>query len=386
VNTRKVNLTKYVKTEAGPRYCPAVITSNGRIKQDIVVVNGKEERHPEGAYYLDWRESGVRVRLSVGKNAVDAQTQRQRKELEFNAAAVGVEVVSNGNDNSNRRRLRPAVADYLEEVKAVKKERTHDAYTVSLNYFVEACAKPHLEDIERKDLLRFITFLREKKCSPRTIRNHFLNVLIFLKNVGIRKLVSKNDWPCYTEEEPEIYEREDLDVLFASCDAEERLWFEFFLMSGMREQEVMHTYWSDVNFRAATVSVTHKPEYKWSPKAYREREIPIPAVLVESLKAWKAQGGTNGCPLLFHNHGLLRRDFRRILKQRATQVGFNPANFWLHKFRATFATWHLWAGVDLRTVQQWLGHSDMESTMRYLKPSRSQATRDKVNQTFGGAQ
>src|ERR1035438_8848223 len=29
-------------------------------------------------------------------------------------------------------------------------------------------------------------------------------------------------------------------------------------------------------------------------------------------------------------------------------------------------------GVDLRTVQQWLGHSDMESTMRYLKPSRSQ--------------
>ena len=42
----------------------------------------------------------------------------------------------------------------------------------------------------------------------------------------------------------------------------------------------------------------------------------------------------------------------------------------------------LWAGVDLRTVQQWLGHSDMESTMRYLKPSRSQQTRDKVNEIF----
>jgi len=46
----KVNLTKYVATEAWLRYCPAVITQNGRIKQDIVVVNGKEERHPEGAY------------------------------------------------------------------------------------------------------------------------------------------------------------------------------------------------------------------------------------------------------------------------------------------------------------------------------------------------
>jgi integrase/recombinase XerD len=52
------------------------------------------------------------------------------------------------------------------------------------------------------------------------------------------------------------------------------------------------------------------------------------------------------------------------------------------KFRATFATWSLWAGVDLRTVQQWLGHSDMESTMRYLKPSRSQQVRDKVNEIF----
>ncbi len=51
-------------------------------------------------------------------------------------------------------------------------------------------------------------------------------------------------------------------------------------------------------------------------------------------------------------------------------------------FRATFATWHLWAGVDLRTVQLWLGHKDMESTMRYLKPARSQAVREKVNATF----
>jgi site-specific recombinase XerD len=57
-------------------------------------------------------------------------------------------------------------------------------------------------------------------------------------------------------------------------------------------------------------------------------------------------------------------------------------DFWLHKFRSTFATRCLWAGVDLRTVQQWLGHSDMESTMRYLKPSRSQHMRPMVNEIF----
>jgi len=53
-----------------------------------------------------------------------------------------------------------------------------------------------------------------------------------------------------------------------------------------------------------------------------------------------------------------------------------------HQRENRSATWSLCAGVDLRTVQQWLGHSDMESTIRYLKPSRSQQVREKVNDIF----
>ena len=45
----------------------------------------------------------------------------------------------------------------------------------------------------------------------------------FLKANGIRGLVKKKDWPRYTEEEPEMYEPDELDKLFKSCDAEERL-------------------------------------------------------------------------------------------------------------------------------------------------------------------
>ncbi len=51
----------------------------------------------------------------------------------------------------------------------------------------------------------------------------------------------------------------------------------------------MYTYWSDVNLKASTVRVTHKPDRGWTPKAYKEREIPIPAKLVRQLKAWKAK-------------------------------------------------------------------------------------------------
>jgi len=75
-------------------------------------------------------------------------------------------------------------------------------------------------------------------------------------------------------------------------------------------------------------------------------------------------------------------DFLDCPKAVAERAGLEPENFWLHKFRATYATWSLWDGVNLRTVQERLGHKDMESTMRYLKPSRSQRAREKVNEIF----
>jgi integrase/recombinase XerD len=347
----------------------------------LPLVNGKEERHPEGAYYLEWREDAKRVRLSIGKDSADASARRQRKEAELNALNSGVAVMSDG--QNGHQSIAAAVAEFLDETKLTKKPKTLAAYTTALNYFTDSCPKLYLEDIERRDLLKFCAFLRdEKQQAPRSVYNKFENLMTFLKANGIRGLAGKNDWPRYTEEEPEMYEQEELGKLFAACDAEERLWYEFFLMTGMREQEVMYTYWSDINFAHATVRVSHKPDRGWTPKAYKEREIPIPAKLVKSLKAWKTKADKT-CGLVFPTAGCKPKlDFLDRLKAVADRASLGQENFWLHKFRATFATRCLWAGVDLRTVQQWLGHSDMESTMRYLKPSRSQIVREKVNEIF----
>ena len=379
---REVNLTKRVQTPHGWRYCRVLLSANGRVKPDVVVVNGEEERHAEGAYYLEWRDGAKRVRLSVGKDPQDAAARRLRKEAELYAVNNGVSVVAENSQNGHRS-LAAAVTEYLEETTLTKKPKTLAAYRTALSYFTESCPKLFLDDLDRKDLLKFSAFLRDnKEQSPRSCWNKFSNVMSFLKANGVRGLVKKNDWPRYTEEEPEIYEKAELDKLFKVCDAEERLWFEFFLMTGMREQEVMYTYWSDVNLTASTVGVSHKPDRTWTPKAYKEREIPIPEKLVKSLKVWKAKADKT-CGLVFPTAGCKPKlDFLDCLKNCAERAELGKERFWLHKFRATFATRCLWAGVDLRTVQQWLGHSDMESTMRYLKPSRSQHVRDKVNEIF----
>ncbi|MGA2357510.1 MAG: tyrosine-type recombinase/integrase [Terriglobales bacterium] len=388
---RQVNVTKRIQTAQGMRYCPVVLSANGRVKPDAVLVNGKEERHPEGAYYLEWREGAKRVRLSVGKDAADATARRLRKEAELNAVNLGAAIVPEKN-KEGQRSLVAAVADYLEDVRLKQttnkrqnfgRHNTTGCYSTALAYFTESCHKMNLEEIDRHDLLKYANFLQtEKDQGPRSVYNKFQIVMSFLKAHGIRGLVGKTDWPRYTETEPEIYEKEELDALFATCDAEERLWFEFFLMTGMREQEVIFTYWKDVNFTASTVRVSFKPDAGWSPKAYKEREIPIPTKLAKSLKEWKAKAA-KGCPFVFATSGCKpKHDFLDCLKAIAERADLDPDNFWLHKFRATFATWSLWEGVDLRTVQQWLGHSDIESTMRYLKPSRSVETRAKVNKIF----
>ncbi len=333
--SKEVNLTKRVQTCKGMRYCPVVLAANGRVKPDLVIVNGQQERHPEGAYYLEWRERGKRVRLSVGKDAADASARRQRKEAELNALNNGVPVVPDNGDNGHRS-VAAAVAEFLDETKLTKKPKTLAAYTTVLNYFTESCPKLYVHDIERRDMLKFSAFLRdEKKQSPRSVYNKFENVMSFLKTQGIRGLVGKNDWPRFVEEEPEVYEREELEKLFAACDADERLWYEFFLMTGMREQEVMFTYWTDVNLTSHTVRVSHKPDRGWTPKAYKEREIPIPAKLVKSLKALKAKSDKT-CTLVFPTAGCNPKlDFLDCLKAVAERAKLDKDGFWLHKFRAT---------------------------------------------------
>jgi len=136
------------------RYCAVVLSANGRVKPDAVLVNGKAERHPGGACYIEWHDGGKRIRLSVGKDAADASSVRLRKETELNNGDATVpEIAVNGHES-----VAAAVADYLEETELTKKPKTLAAYRTTLSYFRESCHKLNLEDIDRMDLLKFSAF------------------------------------------------------------------------------------------------------------------------------------------------------------------------------------------------------------------------------------
>ena len=60
------------------------------------------------------------------------------------------------------------------------------------------------------------------------------------------------------------------------------------------------------------------------------------------------------------SHGALRT---------AGRAGLNSDKFDLKTFRSTYATRMLRSGFDVRTVQHWMGHKSLETTMRYLVPA-----------------
>ncbi len=83
----RVNLIKKIKVKDAWRFAPAVVESNGKLK-DRVRVNGAIEVHPEGTYYIEWREQGRRFRAAVDKD--DAIDQARRKAVELRAIREGL--------------------------------------------------------------------------------------------------------------------------------------------------------------------------------------------------------------------------------------------------------------------------------------------------------
>jgi integrase/recombinase XerD len=370
----KVNITKRIKlVDRGWYFCKVVIAANGKIKPDWAIVDGKEEHHPEaGRYYLDFLENGRRRRIAAGATAVEAQTAANQQErlMQAHKAATAAGITLPEKEPVGGRSLREAVDTYLLEIQAHKKKKTFSAYRTALTYFLESCRKQTLEQITRTDLLSFKTYLRDKKKqSDRSIWNKFENVMSFLKQQKITGLLTKNDRPVFTEEEVSTYTRDELDKFFAVCTETETLWFQFFNFTAMREQEVMHVSWSDIDFERSVVTVRENKRFGWKPKAYKGRFIPIPSSLLTMLKIWKSKSDAS-CGLVFPTTGCKPKqnflDECKAIAERAKLTG----EFYLHKFRATRATLWLQAGIDIKSVQQMLGHTDMESTLRYLGAQR----------------
>ena len=71
---------------------------------------------------------------------------------------------------------------------------------------------------------------------------------------------------------------------------------------------------------------------------------------------------------------------REPLNDAAQRAGINGA-IRLHQLRHAFCSHALMSGIDARTVQKWMGHKDLKTTLRYahVSPDHEKAAIQKLS-------
>jgi hypothetical protein len=83
-------LLKKIKVRDTWKLAPAWFDSKGRVRRDHVEIDGKDEVHAEGSYYLEWWSGGARSREAGGPEAFVAAERAHRKQAELSAARSGL--------------------------------------------------------------------------------------------------------------------------------------------------------------------------------------------------------------------------------------------------------------------------------------------------------
>jgi integrase len=161
-------------------------------------------------------------------------------------------------------------------------------------------------------------------------------------------------------------------------------------MTGLRQGELVALRWRDVDWTAGRIRVRQNyvlGEFG-TPKSRRStRSVPMADEVAGELdRLSRGAGESSGDALVFadpHTAGpldkaaILRR-FRRALKAAQLEQSHR-----FHDLRHTFGTAMAGTGVPMRTLQEWMGHRDIETTQRYADYSPSAHESAFVEAAFG---
>jgi len=126
--------------------------------------------------------------------------------------------------------------------------------------------------------------------------------------------------------------------------------------TGMRKGEILALKWPDVDFKSNVVTVRGV-----TAKSKRTRHLPLNSVAIDVFKKWYDQTEDDDLfPI-----ASFKTAWNAVIKDAKIK------DFTFHDLRHDFASRLVMSGVDLKTIQELLGHADLTMTLRYshLAPS-----------------
>lgn len=161
--------------------------------------------------------------------------------------------------------------------------------------------------------------------------------------------------------------------------------------AGLRRGEAQQLVESDVDWSAGTITVQPHAEtattWRWNPKDRDWRVVPLVDQTRDALLAYRRQLPADQPYLLLSadryayllwlkSRGQMTDRQRRIPDEnwrafRKVRDLAGTHGLAQKHLRSTFATNALRDGLDLRTVQDWMGHEEISTTEKYLAPDSS---------------
>jgi integrase len=262
---------------------------------------------------------------------------------------------------------------YVEEDRACKPTTMRDYRIAVRSHFLPVFGERRIEDITARDIERW----RASLTSSARTKNKLLTQLngIFKRARKVYGLprnpasdVEKLREPRYTD--LEVFSPEEVWALVRSAASEQdAAIFLTAAFTGLRMGELLALRWRDVDFagRVVRVRASYSDGALTTPKSGKVRSVPLGADVAAAL-ARLADGSrwSQDADLVFASDlggfidgSALRRRYKAALRR----AGLRPLRF--HDLRHTFGTAMI-ARADIIRVKEWMGHANVQTTMRYL--------------------
>lgn len=257
--------------------------------------------------------------------------------------------------------------------------RFWSGYLRMWRFLVEQKQVQELKDLKRQHVLEYIDQRLGEEYSITGVNNDLRNLhtfLVFLQEEGysvphsllkIPSLKQPDPLPRYFTDEQVKKLREEIErkVQEAKLDSHRRLALltraAFYLLwqGGMRVSEVEELRLEDLDFAQKRLSVRDG-------KGKQDRTVYLTETTIHTLQEYLAvRGDGSGDHVFLYRNAPLRRDLiRNQLKAAGERVG---VKVYPHRLRHTCATQLLNAGCRVTSIQRFLGHKDLASTMVYAR-------------------
>jgi integrase len=316
----------------------------------------------QGNWWIDFYHQGKRVRRKVG-------TSKRVAEM----ALADIQVKKSKNDflgvcDPKRILFKDFATEYLEYSKANKARSSYERDMTTIQKHLV----PLWGDL---DLTRITTKMIEDykgQRIERVVASTVTRELFTLKNMT-RMAV---EWG-YLKESPAAKVKklrsgtahfrylsgDEINALLVACrESDNPLLFPFVvtaLHTGMRLGEITALEWKDIDFKRRILRVDNKKDHHT--KNYQPRVVPMNDMLVATLR--KIPRRLDSTYVFQRKSGERFRKMRTGYENALKRAELSGVRF--HDLRHTFASHLVMGGVDIRTVQELLGHKDIRMTMRY---------------------